>query len=114
MILIKALKGPNGFSKVEIGGHAGYDDIGYDIVCAAVSALSQAIALGIEKAQSTSRVVIDERSAALAIHIGARMDEDPREFEDAQLLLTTLITGLEDIAAQYPKHVKLQLKTEGK
>ncbi len=84
-----------------VHGHAGFARHGEDIVCAAVSALTQTTVLG------------------LAEHAGARPRVDVKEGElvcelsspdttGVQLLLKTMVSGLEQIATRYPGHVTLR------
>jgi len=80
-------------------GHAEYADKGYDIVCAAISALSQTIAISAElngrgKAYNTSKWVSFEVDSPSDIQVA---------------LFRTLEIGLRHIAKDYPMH--LQVKT---
>lgn len=81
-----------------VRGHAGQGTYGKDIVCAAVSALTQAAIIGLEEYLGLEpKVVIEagllecrlqERPAALAAQVDA--------------ILETMVLGLAGVAAEYP------------
>lgn len=83
--------------KIIVKGHSGYDTIGKDIVCAAISVLSEAtynylVALGNE-------VVKEEGDAAFIIDI--------RHVDSAgKKIVGSFIEMVDDIASQYPKNVR--------
>ncbi len=77
-------------------GHAGYAPSGEDIVCAAVSALTQTALLGLGE--------------VLKVPVEWKMDEEAGAFsafvrestEGTEVVLRTLEAGLMNIAGQYP------------
>lgn len=83
----------------EASGHADFGDNGTDIVCSAISALTQTALIGLEQ--------------VLKLQIGASLDEngiycvldrntEPDMQQKAQLILDTMEAGLEAIKRQYP------------
>jgi uncharacterized protein YsxB (DUF464 family) len=92
--------------RVKIKGHSGFADAGYDIVCAAISAVSQTAALGLERLVPGAYIKIDESRSALTIDIGNRY-RNGEDFDRAQLIVTTMLYGIEDIGKQYPEFVKI-------
>ena len=80
----------------EAGGHAGYAPSGEDIVCAAVSALTQTALLGLgEVLKVPVEWSVDEEKGALSAFV--------RESTDGtEVVLRTLEAGLKNIAGQYP------------
>lgn len=96
--------------QVEITGHAGYADNGYDIVCAAVS--SQIISIE----NSLDQIVnIPVKTSVNEVDGGYLKLEIPtvdskKQNEQAQLLLQHLVFALEVIADSYPEFVKIQKK----
>ena len=80
----------------EAGGHAGYAPSGEDIVCAAVSALTQTALLGLEEVLKV-RVdwKVDEKKGALSAFVQESTD-------GTEVVLRTLEAGLTNIAGQYP------------
>lgn len=86
---------------VDITGHAGYSEAGSDIVCAAVSALSQTTLLGLLKyGGERIRYTVDEKTGFLSIRV-------VQATAVLTALLDTLLLGLHEIAQQYPTYVAL-------
>ena len=98
---------PDGtFSGFRARGHSGYAESGQDIVCAAVSALTQTIANGIEAvAKIPANVHINEKKAALEVTITPEATEN--QLKQAQLLFETLHQGLQAIEDEYPRNVSI-------
>ena len=93
---------PTGFTCV---GHAGYGERGYDIVCAAVSALTITCANALDSvAKASPKVSRRQEDGYLAVECGGVSGDS---FHDAKVLLQSLYLGMKDIAEQYPKHVHL-------
>ena len=87
-------------------GHTGYAEAGSDIVCAAVSALTQSTLNGLRSVLKAPVVFeIDDQSAFLEAYLAP---EDTREqTAQAQLLLRTLLEGLQAIEEGYPRNVRI-------
>ena len=87
-------------------GHAGYAEAGSDIVCAAVSALTQSTLNGL---RSVIRVPvmydIDDRAATLEAELTPEATGE--QVKQAQLLLVTLLEGLQAIERSYPRNVRI-------
>ena len=80
----------------EAGGHAGYAPSGEDIVCAAVSALTQTALLGLgEVLKVPVDWKVDEKKGALSAFVQESTD-------GTEVVLRTLEAGLTNIAGQYP------------
>ncbi|MCI1821242.1 MAG: ribosomal-processing cysteine protease Prp [Megasphaera sp.] len=86
----------NGFS---VSGHADYSESGSDIVCAAISAVTQTALLGLMEYQQES---VDYKIADgfLNVHVDCVTDE-------TRVILKTLVLGLEQIVRQYDSYVVL-------
>lgn len=85
----------------DISGHAGYNDAGSDIVCAAISALSQTTLLGLLKyTPDDTTYTVDEESGSLTVRVS-------KGSVITEALLETLTLGLKEIARQYPTYVVL-------
>ena len=93
------------FTGFSIKGHSGYADEGSDIVCAGISAL----AITTDNALcSLLHLTLTERGGEdgfLEVLLPERMTES--QMHDAQLLLSALHIGLENIAQAYPDYVRL-------
>ena len=89
-------------------GHAGYAEAGEDIVCAAVSALTESCLNAIE-AVAGVRPVVRMGQGFLAATLPRGTDS-----RDANTLLNGLQVGLRGIAAQYPQHFRLKAVSDGR
>ncbi|MTI95618.1 MAG: ribosomal-processing cysteine protease Prp [Firmicutes bacterium] len=90
-----------GFS---VSGHSLYAVHGADIICAAVSALSQTAIPALTQVLGVApEWARDEGFLNCRIPDGL----DERQTERAQIVLQTLIVGLENIARQYPTYIQL-------
>ena len=92
-----------GFIKgFRISGHAGYADSGYDIVCAAVSAISQTAAMGIvEVLKIKAALKQDDEQGTLTLDLPDVGDER------AEAVLQTMAHGLQSIQQQYPNFLRI-------
>jgi uncharacterized protein YsxB (DUF464 family) len=96
MIAVRFLEHGGRLYGYEAGGHAGYAPSGEDIVCAAVSALTQTALVGLlEVLKAPVEWSVDEKKGALSARIG-------ESSEGTELILRTLEAGLKNIAGQYP------------
>lgn len=101
-------RGPGDLTGFEAAGHSGYAERGYDIVCAAVSALTTVTVLGLQVRLGLSPAVqVDEETGWLR----CRLDPDrisPEVWERAQDLLETMALGLTEIAKDYADYVEVE------
>ena len=87
-------------------GHAGYAEAGQDIVCAAVSALTQATLNGLKNVLKAPVMFdIDDKAAILEARLTPEASE--AQVTQAQLLLETLLEGLQAIERSYPRNVRI-------
>lgn len=83
-----------------MSGHAGYDEFGYDIVCAAVSALSATAILGLTNiAQQVGDFSNGEGQCDMVL--------SGEITQSGQDILKTMILGLQEISKQYPQFVQI-------
>ena len=82
-----------------VKGHSGYADHGNDIVCAGVSALTQAAILGLRHYDVDMDVSMSHGDITVQIN----KNEDVVE-----PIFTAMLAGLEEIAKQYPKNVTVK------
>ena len=91
-------------------GHAGYGEAGEDIVCSAISALTQTCALGL------TNVVGLQPGKYLALEIGEDTgitcilsgDTDEEQQQKAELLFSTMEAGLRSIQESYRGAIKIR------
>ena len=87
-------------------GHTGYAEAGEDIVCAAVSALTQTTLNGLQNVlKAPVMFEIDDEAALLEARLTPQATEV--QVEAAQLLLETLLEGLRAIERSYPRNVRI-------
>ena len=87
-------------------GHTGYAEAGSDIVCAAVSALTQSTLNGLRSVlQAPVLFEIDDAAASLEARLAPQATQ--AQVQQAQLLLRTLLEGLRAIEEQYPRNVRI-------
>ena len=89
-------------------GHAGGKKVrGYDLVCCAVSALTQT---GVNALCSVAGIEpeVEVRDGYLRCILPEGMDDQQRA--DAQIVLRTIMTGLTDIQKIYPNLIRIQQK----
>ena len=93
----------------ESEGHAGYADSGYDIVCAAVSALLITCVNGLESVVSIEPTVRqNDEVGYLKAELPDRLDE--AQLHDAGIVLDVTEQGLQAIAQQYPGFLRVSTK----
>ncbi len=87
-------------------GHTGYAESGSDIVCAAVSALTQSTLNGLRSVQKAPVMYeVDDQSAFVEARLAP--EATPEQLEQAQLLLVTLLEGVQAVAEAYPRNVRV-------
>lgn len=84
---------------IEIKGHAGYAPHGQDIVCAAISALTQVFIESVDK--------LTDDKLKCVITAGNAFIRYENLSADAQLLMDSFFIGLTMIAEEYPKNVQI-------
>ena len=89
----------------EIKDHAGYADYGQDIVCAAISALSQTAVMGLQEV-----VGIECRVEIQDAYLACRLSQNASAeiWQQSQVILQTLAKGLKAIAAEYPDYLSVR------
>ena len=97
MITVDLFKNEQGLiTGYKVSGHAGFAAAGEDIVCGAVSVLTQTPILGLEQSYH-----VDEEDGILEVNL----NNTPNEL--TQAILATMEYGLLGVAEQYPKYVRI-------
>lgn len=89
---------------VKINDHSGYDDAGKDIVCAAISALSQTI---LHAMTDLLKANIDFYEDSEQTELFISKNEQTKECEKLDLLFDTLYLGLKSIECEYGDYLKI-------
>ena len=101
MTTIKIVRNANRIVEVKVSGHTDYAQHGQDIVCAAVSALTQTALLGLIK---HLKLNVKYQLADSNLMLDIRGQEN----EQTDIILETMLYGLQEIAGAYPKHVRIE------
>ncbi|HHU55634.1 MAG TPA: ribosomal-processing cysteine protease Prp [Acholeplasmataceae bacterium] len=102
MIKAKVVKGKDDHIKeIYVSGHSGYNDLGKDIVCSAVST-AMYVSLGmLEKLNSDYRFTSDESLPYMKLEVS-------KYNELTNLILDNLVDTLEGIALDYQDFLKIE------
>lgn len=85
-------------------GHADYGEYGQDIVCAAVSAVTQTTVLGLMR-----HLRLPVRVKQSSGHLECMLEHDASSADAAvQALLESMVLGLSEVERQYPEQVRLR------
>ncbi len=85
-------------------GHACYSDCGQDIVCAAVSAVAQTAIAGLLEVVGIETSVIAGDGYLLC---KLPRDIDPCKKESVQVVLQTMVVGLDGIQREYGDYIEI-------
>lgn len=88
----------------EASGHTGYAESGEDIVCAAVSAITQTAVLGITDIVKCP-AAFEREDGKLCFMLDKSVKG--KSLEQAELILGTMLTGLRSVKNEYSKYIKL-------
>lgn len=90
---------------VHVSGHAGSDVKGKDVVCAAVSALSQTLILSINRLLKVEQSVKIENGLLTST---VQPVADTGEENKLKLLIESFLIGILEIQREYPERVKIE------
>lgn len=88
-----------------VTGHSGYGEQGTDIVCAGVSTL---VYNTVNSCEHLLGIVLDATDTSDELQ--CNVQKQHRSNVQVQLLLRSLVFGMEQMAKSYPKHVKIQYR----
>ena len=92
-----------------VEGHSGYAESGSDIVCAAISALTQTTLNGLKNVLKAP-VMFDQDDDGAFIEAILTPEASEDQIWQAQLLLVTLLEGLQAIQRGYPRNLRIIFK----
>jgi len=104
MITIKLYKKDDKYYGFESVGHAGFEEKGKDIVCAAVSALTYTLVNSIIKIGSIEPIV-EVEEGQLSCYLP--MNEEILNNSEIQIIFKTIKIGIENIVKAYDSYVEL-------
>ena len=104
---IKFFKNNGVFIGFECSGHTGYAKSGKDIVCAAISSLTQSVVIGLQEVCFLGiRMTIDDDGY---IKVIIPQDLDARKLRDSQVLLETLYLSIKDLMMGYSNYISMEV-----
>ena len=106
MISAKLLTRNGTLCGFDISGHSGSAARGSDIVCAAVSALTQSVLYGMREVIKAP-VMFEQRNNGAMLTVMFRPEADAEAIEKGQILFETLKGSLQAIAGDYPRYVRI-------
>ena len=92
---------------MEVEGHAGLGEPGSDILCAAVSALTENLGLSLKYLLNIP-VEIEEREGYYRIKLSGAAAPDTEKIDKADLLFSSVLLGLGRLAEQHPDRIKIE------
>lgn len=105
---IKITRKNNSIVEVTASGHTGYGESGEDIVCAGVSTLIQSALLGLlQVAKINVSYKVNEEKGSLSIVLPQRLTAEERH--DADVILNTMLCGLQDFYTEYSDFINLEV-----
>ncbi len=95
----------------KVSGHSGYGTSGNDIVCAAISAITQNACVAIcEVLKINASVKIDEEGGFLSLVLPKNLNKEKNN--QAQTILKAMQKSLEYVQNDYKKYVKVEVQNE--
>ncbi len=93
-----------------MNGHTGFDHMGKDILCAAVSMLAQTALISLNKVCNISEeyidYTVDESIGYLSVSIPRNLDKT--KMDKAQIVFRVLEIGISELASDYSKYITLE------
>lgn len=91
----------------EVSGHTGYDDAGKDILCAAISSITQSACLGIAKVlKINAQIKKNDKQGYLKLSLPNDISNEM--LDKAQIILNTMKISLQDLLFDYGDYIKLE------
>lgn len=91
-------------------GHSGYAEHGEDIVCAAISVLTQTALLSLNKVCKIRKQDIEFEMKEGYLEVMLKGVLGPSVREKADTVLETMLLGLESIVEEYPEFITLKYR----
>jgi len=110
MTEIKIIKKNNLIVGLILTGHTEKDNYGQDVLCAAISALTQSTCLGILKILNVpAKYEKNEKKGFLKLDLSMC---EAKQIEKSQVLLETMHESMKDISIENEKYMKVEVYNE--
>lgn len=111
MIKVKILRNSEGnIAGYNVEGHSGYSRKGRDIVCAAVSILTQNSLIALHEVcgvdEENIKYYIDDKKGILKVLLQGNLNEVQRN--NVYIVLSTMELGIKNLMESYPENVRLE------
>lgn len=103
MILVSVRRSGSHILSIRVEGHAGYAESGLDIICAGVSALMQALEIGVLEVVGTESALVNKNPEKGIMEVSVAESPD----EKIQVLFRTICISLEGIQSAYPGYLEI-------
>ena len=108
MVKVEFVRRKGEIVSFKIKGHAmpKKKHVHIDLICAAISAISQTTIIGIEEVLKI-KVKYDIKDGFLSLNLE---NQTPIDIERCQVLLETMILGLKSVEITYGKYIKVEIE----
>lgn len=86
-------------------GHTGYNEKGYDIACAGISALTITAVMALEQLTTLNPMIRQDDREAI---IECNWINEPSQVEKSDLIIKMMLLGLSEIKKQFPRHLNIE------
>lgn len=110
MTKIKFTKNNGFIVKMQIEGHTGYAEYGQDILCSAISSLSQAVVLGLKQVVKCNiNYKTEYKKGFLMVEL---VKPDEKVLNQSKILFDTACMAFEDLQIENEKYMKVEVCDE--
>ena len=96
------------YISLECSGHTGYGEYGSDVLCAAISAITQSCLVGLTKVLRVKpNVKKDDDSGYLKIELPNNLDKDT--YDKASMLMAVVYESIKDLKLGYSKYISMEV-----
>lgn len=107
MINVSIIYDNGSIREFSVDGHAGYSESGRDIVCAAVSAVTQTAVIGLTEVLGL-KIKYEQKDGWLRCVLPGNMNSEDRKLAGA--VLNTMLAGLQSIQYSYKDYISIKEK----
>jgi len=108
MTKIKFFKVNDRFVGFECSGHSGYEEYGKDILCAAISGITQSVVIGLTKVLNIDiEFSQNENKGYLKVELPKVLNDD--DLQKSQVLLNTLYESIKDLMLGYSDYISMEV-----
>jgi len=109
MIKVEIFKEKDNFSGYLIRGHAYFDELGQDIVCASISILGQTALISLDEiGKMDPKFSVDDDEGLLDVAIDVPKDDTKRIIVNT--IIGSMMCGVKGIVEMYPDYVELTVR----